>query len=425
MLRWGPGGDGMTKAFFPAALAALGTFGACGGSTTVEPVCREPANCGSDAQGGSGDVGGSSGVGGSGGVGGPGSAGRTQGGASGSTGTGGNSGVAGGALGSGPIDSGVFDGPSNCDGVFIKAPPLERDLFVLLDQSASMSENNNQRWIFVTNGIIDAVSSPALMGIGLGVGYFGLHPAGSPPADPSAPGSCNASDYARPAVPIAVLPAGGAEVTESLRQRTPGGGTPTRPALQGALQYAAQWALAHPARKTVVVLVTDGAPQGCAGDDLTTVSQIAAAGVSQVPQILTYVIAVGGVQGLDQVAEAGGTQRAFTVDDSNTRQQVLDALKQISGRVVGCEFTLPHADRPIDFGKVNVYHQPVGGRDRIIFYVDDPADCSVADGGWYFVRDASGVPASIKLCETSCDTVQGGGSVSIFFGCPTQRSPLQ
>lgn len=451
MRRASAGMDMKVKALTAALLPAFGFFGACGGSTDDKPASCTPGGCdGGDARGGGqndaepicnrGDTRRCFGAGQclsvqkclddrsgygaceceGGGTGG--AAGSSTGGSSGTVGA---SGVAG-ALGTGPIDGGAFDAPAFCSGISLATQLTPLDMFLLVDQSASMLENGSNRWVFVQKAITDAVLSPELSGVGLGLGYFGLHPPGSPPADPTSPGSCNPNDYARPDVPIEVLPMGGSAIVDSLRRRTPGGGTPTRPALQGAMQYAAQWATDHPARKTIIVLATAAAPQGCTSNDLDAVSQVAAAGAAHARQILTYVIGIGNVQGLNQVALAGGTTQAFAAPDSTSGQEILNAIKQIRGRAATCEFLLPRPDgRQLDFSKVNVHHKPTGGNERAIYYVDGPADCGAETGGWFYVRDNLGTPASIQLCPASCTAVSGGGTISLLLGCTSVRSPLQ
>ena len=79
-------------------------------------------------------------------------------------------------------------------------------MFIMLDQSGSMVLFGQDRWTPIVNAIKAFVAAPDMAGVGVGLGYFGMHPPGTPPLDPTAPGSCNANDYARPDVPIDVLP---------------------------------------------------------------------------------------------------------------------------------------------------------------------------------------------------------------------------
>ena len=184
--------------------------------------------------------------------------------------------------------------------------------------------------------------------------------------------------------------------------------------------------VAHPDRKTIVVLATDGEPQGCTGNDVNTVSQVASAGAAANPQINTYVIGVGpNLQALNQIAQAGGANQAYLIDSGNA-QQFLDAMKRIRGIALGCAFLIPAASggRPIDFTKVNLLHTPSAGGENIIYHVNGLADCRPDTGGWYYERDGQGNPIKIKVCPVSCELlVDGGGRVDIAVGCASIPPP--
>ncbi len=397
---------------------------ACSGQTTTK-VVKVGDDGGSGASGAAGMVG----YGGAAGSGGSAGSGMADGGAAGRGGFSGSSAGGGfGAAGTGQggiagafgFDAGQGGTSGACAGLVYEAEPRSLDMLIMLDKSASMSLSNN-RWGAVTSAIGTFVQEVGTNGVGVGIGYF---PTGTSATDPTDPGSCNASDYARPDVPIDVLPAVRQTILDSLGRNQPGGGTPTAPALQGALQYAMNWAVAHPARQTIVVLATDGEPQGCSGNDLNTVSQIAAAGAAANPPINTYVIGIGNVQGLNQVAQAGGTQQALVVQDANASQQFLLALRQIRGSSVGCRFSLPQTPKPIDFTKVNVAYTTVGGEVHVIYHVNGPADCRADVGGWYYDTDAQGTPMAIELCPVSCrEVTDGGGQIQVALGCTSVPPP--
>jgi hypothetical protein len=382
---------------------ALAALAACSGRTVVQV---EKA----DGAGGTTTVsyGGATSVGASGGASG-GSGAEGRGGAAGSGGVSGSAGTA-----SGGSDGAGNDGGA-CVSISFEAKVAPLDLFILLDKSGSMALSVD-RWTPVTSAIRAFVEAPGNAGVGVGLGYFGFHPNG-PPANPTEPGSCSPNDYATPDVAIDVVPNVRQPIIDSLGRNQPGGARPTQPALQGALQYATQWAVTHPDRAVSVVLATDGEPQGCTGD-IGTVSQLAAAGAAYNPRITTYVVAIGDVDGLNQIAQAGGTGQAFIVQDSNAGQQFLNALNQIRGPGLGCEFTLPRTTLPVDYQKVNVIHAPPGGGQRIIYFVDGPGDCRPDTGGWYYLLDVLRNPTAIRLCPVSCTEVSNaGGRLDIAFGC--------
>src|SRR5262249_15221272 len=154
------------------------------------------------------------------------------------------------------------------------------------------------------------------------------------------------ADYSSAAVEIAPLPGVAAEITGSYAHRAPTTGTPTAPALQGAINHAKAWESMHMDHVTVVVFASDGEPSECLPfadksgigsasdppgtytDPLThtaqSIASIAADGAQGTPKILTFVIGVGkSVSSLNTIATAGGTTSAFIVDTNaaNANQQ--------------------------------------------------------------------------------------------------------
>jgi hypothetical protein len=202
----------------------------------------------------------------------------------------------------------------------------------------------------------------------------------------------------------------------------PGGGTPTRPALEGAMQYAQTWAQANAGRKTVVVLATDGDPAGCSQNAPQDVANVAAAALAGPSAIQTFVIGVGSsLTSLNLIAQAGGTNMAFLVDTGgNVSQAFTAALNQIRGSATPCDFTIPAqtAQGVVDPTRVNVYVTPNGASQRVPVPMTPggaPDACGMA-GGWYY--DNPMAPKSIKLCDATCQSLQGG-KVELEFGCKT------
>ena len=298
-------------------------------------------------------------------------------------------------------------------------------MFILLDQSGSMVLSGQDRWNPIVSAIKTFVGAPEIAGVGIGLNYFGLHPPGQPPVDPTSPGSCNANDYARPEVPIDLLPNARTAIENSLNLHTaPGGGTPTHPALQGSMQYVTGWALTNPNRKAVIVLATDGVPQGCTGNDLNAVYQVAAAGVAANPPIHTYLIGVGPDSApLNQILVAGGAPGLFV--ESGNGQQFLDALKQVRAHANACEFALPTgpSGQTVDFARLNLLFTPPSGGEGFIYRVESPNDCRVDTGGWYYGRDKGNNPVRIDLCHKSCEQVRFGGQLDFALGCLSVPPP--
>jgi hypothetical protein len=94
---------------------------------------------------------------------------------------------------------------------------------------------------------------------------------------------------------------------------------PTFAALSGAVQWASALQSAHPSERTAIILVTNGAPQGC-DTNLPNIEQILAIAYKD-SRISTYVIAQPGIGDsdripLDALAAAGHTGQALVIDDS-------------------------------------------------------------------------------------------------------------
>jgi hypothetical protein len=123
--------------------------------------------------------------------------------------------------------------------------------------------------------------------------------------------SCDATSFEQPAVPIERLPSSLEELDEELMNYEPvpaDSPLPVAAALEGASRYAKSFSAATGIH-TVVVLVSDGGPEACAGKEQATVEIAAAAtlAVSE-PEVRTFVTSPE----LDAVAAAGGTERAVS-----------------------------------------------------------------------------------------------------------------
>jgi len=339
-----------------------------------------------------------------------------------------------------PSDSGgaVASDAAACSGESHEGERLPLDMYFLVDESGSMGENvqGGTKWKVVSDSLVGFLNDPGNADIGVGIGYFPLK---SPTCMPGqagclcipftpfcfalAGGSCELVDYATPSIRIALPPNHAAVVTD-LGTHGPGGGTPTRPALEGAMQYVTTWASANTTRKSVVVLATDGEPSGCSTNSPQDVANVAAAALKGTSHLQTFVIGVGkSLTSLNLIAQSGGTGQAFLVDTgASVAQAFTDALNQIRGQAASCDFNIPAqtAQGPVDPHKVNVYATPKGAAQRtavLMVQNSDPANCGPA-GGWYY--DDPAAPKVIKLCDSSCQSLNGG-RVEVELGCVTQE----
>jgi hypothetical protein len=340
-----------------------------------------------------------------------------------------------------------------------KLSPL--DIYIMLDKSGSMTSNN--KWGNCTNALKTFVQSPVADGIGVGIQYF-------PFTGPPPPGcalcmdcncifgptcgcsgcssscmngvctatclggvadSCMVPDYATAAVEIGLLPGNATALVNSINSITPNGGTPTRPALEGALSHARDWAIANPDHKVVVVFATDGEPSTnlCAPNTIPDSQNIAQMYLNGTPSIPTYVIGVGStLTSLHAIAQSGGTMMAYIVDGGpNTTQQFIDAMNAIRQSAgLACEYIIPPLTDGgmIDFNQVNVQYIPgSGGTAQDILHAQDAADCDPVQGGWYYDNNAA--PTKILICPATCMTIEADdlGKIDILFGCPTVNLP--
>ncbi|HTV25374.1 MAG TPA: hypothetical protein VMG12_42055, partial [Polyangiaceae bacterium] len=240
--------------------------------------------------------------------------------------------------------------------------------------------------------------------------------------------SCDVQTYATPAVGISNAPERAAAIIASLQGVVPQGETPTGPALSGALQHAQQWAIDHPGRQVVAVLATDGFPTVCAPDQIADLAGLSAAAAQAERPVKTFVVGVfsnddlgqDGQARLDELARAGGTERAFVVETGgDVSLEFLQALEAIRSSVVGCTFGL-QADDALDFDKVNLKLTAADGSESQLINAADAAGCERDGNGWYYVRDERGTPTQLEVCPAVCSTLQlGQARVDLQIGCAT------
>jgi hypothetical protein len=256
---------------------------------------------------------------------------------------------------------------------------------------------------------------------------------------------CTLSDYTSPAVPIGDLPAAKQAIVDSLAayapSQSPFGLTPTGPALQGAITYAQAWGVAHPRRKAIVVLATDGAPTGgCNPSRRAEIAALASVGAGASVPVQTYTIGVfapadpnstntddtEGPFTIRAIATAGKGEAFVLSDEGDVAAQFVEALNSVRGHGLSCEFQIPKADggKDVDVGRVNVaFTAKAGAQAEVINYLDDSSLCD-ANGGWYYELDPkTRLPQGIVACEATCQRLMGSvtGNVNIQVGCATKR----
>jgi hypothetical protein len=241
-------------------------------------------------------------------------------------------------------------------------------------------------------------------------------------------GGCNRTEYSPLTVAIEALPGQAGALGTALAMREPDGLTPTTVAADAALTALVARATSHPGRRAALVLATDGLPTGCGNSE--TVDSVVNRLQQSAPGIPTYVVGVFAMDevamarpALDRFATAGGTRTPFILTTgSDLNQRLLEALKEIRGLAVACDYALPAMQAGIDFMKVNV-RTTSQGQATDLGYVATPDRCTDR-GGWYYdpPLGPGTKPARLVLCPASCARLRGDAAaqVDLVFGCATR-----
>jgi hypothetical protein len=301
------------------------------------------------------------------------------------------------------------------------------DIHMLIDSSASMGEpaGGQRKWDRALQAIDAFVSDPKSAGLGVGVTFY-------PNRTPTNVNTCRLDYYTSPAVPIAPLPMNQAAIKTAIYGRAIANDTPTRPAMNGSLGYLRSHAMMNGDRRPVFLLITDGLPNGCMpGNTVAEIADFLRSNVTGAPSITTYAIGVfgevmraEGEAALNSWAQAGSSDRPFVLSATeDLGQKLLDALNEIRGAALACQFLVPANMAGIDFAKVNVRVQSAGGSEEIV-YVRSADRCDPAKGGWHYDVDPSTgtAPTRVIMCEVTCKKYrpEATAKVDLLFGCKTR-----
>lgn len=342
-----------------------------------------------------------------------------------STGTKGTSGSdTGGAGGDvfNPISSsGTSMGTGNtCAATGEEANLVPINMFIMFDKSGSMLDNN--KWTNSTKALIDFFKDQGSAGLRVALRFF--------PDTGCDATACSIDVCSAPLVPLASLSAADAPtdaqeeaLINAVKSKSPAGGTPMFVALGGAEQWATVYQTAHPSEKTVVVLVTDGEPNGC-DENVSHIAKLAAEAKST-NNVLTYAVGLAGsnTNTMNTIAMAGGTTQGFFIGNGNASADLLAALKAIQGSQVACTFQMPTMGtngEKVDPKLVNVNYTPGDGGAPVTFgQVPTAGDCTAQTGGWFY--DDPAKPTTVTLCPTTCASVQADekAKIEILLGCAT------
>lgn len=302
------------------------------------------------------------------------------------------------------------------------------NLFLMVDRSGSMSQNN--KWRQAVSGLKAFLKDPETAGLRVALRFFSDD---EPMAGCTMQG-CSIDACAEPLVRVDALVADAGELdaqevklVDALDHTFPrsGLGTPIYPALGGALQWASTYRTEHPSERTVVVLVTDGEPNGC-NQDIGDISALAAQAAANF-EISTYAIGLEGSNEaqLDRIASAGHTTRGIFIGaNTNAESELLRALNTIRGQTMSCDFALPvsTSGKAADPNHVNVNLSSPDGSVGL-FRVDSAADCVGGRAAWYY--DNPTAPSRIHLCPSACEAAGQVADIDVAMGCIESRREAQ
>lgn len=378
-------------AFLPAALVAASVGAGCGGDDTDGPS--------SFKEGPGTSAGSSSGT----------SSGTTLGSSAGTAGT-----TAGSSDGGTGSTTGGTNGPLNiCATQTARADLVPLDVGLAVDTSYSMDFQD--KWSNVREALRAFISNQAYAGLGVGLQFFPSRAA------------CSVSDYATPAVPMAQLPVAQPTLRTAIDAQRVSGGTPLVQVIQGMGEYMRAWAGAHPERKPILIVASDGIPDdSCTSTDQTPPNSLANAVLQAqatykgTPSVPVFVIGVGNeLTALNAVAQAGGTESAIIIDTGKSIvNQFLDALDAIRKKALFCSFPVPQSG--VDTEKVNVQFSEPNKTPEVFVRTGDEAGCAGAKtNGWHY--DDKLRPQNVVLCKETCERVTSSqGRLDVIFGCATR-----
>jgi hypothetical protein len=346
------------------------------------------------------------------------------------------------------------------------------DLLFLVDVSTSMAKpvagGTQSKWELAQAALAGFVTDPGSVGLNMGMQFFpaiaqcfdGIcvgpqNPPGPTPACPcpagltcmptdptmprACPGnppSCEVGDYRKLAVAFGPLPAVAPALMTAVGGKDPRAattsGTPTGPAVIGAIEQLSAHIAASPGHRGALVLLTDGEPTLCTPLLAEEIAAPVQAARQAAPSIATFVIGVftpeeltrGARAVVDRLAMAGGTDPFVIMPADDLTRRLQEAFNQIRTLTIPCAYRIPTPrSGTVDFGKVNVHvTRMAAGED--LPYVQNAARCHPTRGGWHYDADPAtgGTPTQVVMCAASCKALEGDATakVDLRFGCRTR-----
>jgi hypothetical protein len=288
------------------------------------------------------------------------------------------------------------------------------------DVSGSMGNNDetwhqrSKKWDPIVSATRAFFGSERSVGLNASLTFF---------PGPSRDRMCTAGVYSTPSVPMTALPS--PLFSSAIESVTPKGdddwrmGTPTVAVMQGLQTAVGKERTSKPGRYAIV-LVTDGYPQLCDGqNEVRLVSAESAKALKA--QLPTYVIGVANpkdegpenVTGMHEIAKAGGTGSAFIIDTGDataTATAFTNAIAKIRTAAVSCSVAIPtSSERAFDKSRVTVHYNGQKGATTLTY----DATCK-ASNAWHY--DSVTDPKQIELCASTCDAVRADPTAQLEVG---------
>lgn len=318
----------------------------------------------------------------------------------------------------GPSDGGLTPDTA-CAHITEKANATPLNLYIMFDKSSSMV---GDKWTSAKKGLATFVKAPKSAGIRVGLRFF--------PRDPDAVPACDQKAYKDPTVPFGELPENADAIIAAIEAESPNGfSTPIYPALGGAILGGIEVAKNNPGEVAAVLLVTDGEPQGpagqCAGvdpEDPAVIAELASIGAKFDPPVRTYVIGLPGVNQAvaNQIASAGDSKEAILVANVNVEAEFEKALEKVLGKALPCEYLLSEqvVTGEVAPNKVNIQITSSASGSPESHVLPQNQAC---DGpGWTY--DDPIEPSLIVLCPATCADIKADltAKIDILLGCETE-----
>lgn len=273
------------------------------------------------------------------------------------------------------------------------AEQLVPNVFILLDRSSSMRENDKwNKAVNAINAMADSLSSEARFGLA---------------TYDHSQGDCGPSTRR---LPLGTHSA--SAIKMSIANLMPNRGTPTAVALGDVLRN--NWTddgndPKNSQRKKAVILITDGKTNDCAGGHGGAVMQIQSL---KNKNITTYAIGFGSGANpmqLSEYAQAGGSSRYYTANDTST---LVQALRDVIAENIGCRYAVDA--RTDEFNADRIWVElTVNGQS---FMLKDNSN----DGYQYDPRSNT-----LSIVGSSCDALTNtpNARIKIDLGCPLMCMP--